>query len=249
MTIETRRVLVSGTPNQIVRKPIKNLHLSLYPPNGRVRVAAPLRINDNAVRLAVVERLKWIKRQQARFQSQLRESRREMVTGESHFVFGARYRLRIIADETKRGVIVKNRSRLEVHVPRNSGRVQREKILRKWYRQRLRELIPPLLAKWQSIFDVGVCDWRIRRMKTKWGACNVGARRISINLELAKKPTQCLEYVIAHELTHFLERKHNDRFVAILDRHVPHWRAHRSELNSAPLAHENWKFNDRSAHA
>jgi len=165
-----------------------------------------------------------------------------MVTGESHYVFGTRYRLRVIADETKRGVIVKNRSRLDVHVPPNSGRVQREKILRKWYRQRLRELIPPLLAKWQSIFDVGVCDWRIRRMKTKWGACNVGARRISINLELAKKPTQCLEYVIAHELTHFLERKHNDRFVAILDRHVPHWRAHRSELNLAPLAHENWKL-------
>jgi predicted metal-dependent hydrolase len=243
MTIETSQVVVSGIPIQIVRKPIKNLHLGVYPPNGRVRVAAPLRINDNAVRLAVVARLKWIKRQQGRFELQVRQSRRQMVTGESHYVFGKRYRLRVIADEAKRGVVVKNRSRLELHVPPNSDRVRRQKILRKWYRDLLKEAVPPLLAKWQAILGTELSDWRIRRMKTKWGACNAKARRICVNLELAKKPVQCLEYVIAHELTHFLERNHNDRFVAILDRHVPHWRAHRSILNSAPLAHERWKAN------
>src|SRR5437588_6083888 len=125
MTIETSQVVVSGIPIQIVRKPIKNLHLGVYPPNGRVRVAAPLRINDNAVRLAVVERLKWIKRQQARFESQLRESRREMVTGESHFVFGARYRLHIVQADSKRGVTIKHRSRLAVHVPTRAEPPQR----------------------------------------------------------------------------------------------------------------------------
>jgi predicted metal-dependent hydrolase len=240
MTIETSQVVVSGIPIQIVRKAIKNLHLGVYPPNGRVRVAAPLRINDNAVRLAVVERLKWIKRQQARFESQIRQSKREMVTGESHYVFGTRYRLRVISDETKRGRVVKNRSRLELHVPANSDLARRQKILRKWYRDLLKEAVPPLLAKWQTILGTELSDWRIRRMKTKWGACNARTSRIWLNLELAKKPTQCLEYIIAHELTHLIERHHNERFVGILDRHLPGWREHRASLNAAPLAHERW---------
>jgi predicted metal-dependent hydrolase len=246
MTIETSQVVVSGIPIQIVRKPIKNLHLGVYPPNGRVRVAAPLRINDNAVRLAVIQRLKWIRRQQARFESQLRESQREMVTGESHYVFGTRYRLRVIQRDDARGARLRNRSRLELFVPRGADATQKQRILQRWYRSQLKDAVPPLLSKWQSIFGLQVSDWRIRRMKTKWGACNVEAQRICINLELAKKPVQCLEYVIAHELTHFLERHHNDRFVAILDRHVPHWRAHRSKLNSAPLAHERWKRHDKT---
>ena len=211
MTIETSQVVVSGIPVQIVRKPIKNLHLGVYPPNGRVRVAAPRRINDEAVRLAVVQRLRWIKTQQARFQCQARESEREMVTGESHYVLGKRYRLSVIRKENVRGVRLPNQSRLELFVPPGADATQRRRILQEWYRQRLKELIPPLVAKWQSIFRVRVADCRIRRMKTKWGACNVEAQRIWINLELAKKPVQCLEYVIAHELTHFLERNHNDR--------------------------------------
>ena len=243
MTIETSKLVVAGIPIQILRKPIKNLHLGVYPPNGRVRVAAPMRINDDAVRLAVVQRLRWIKRQQGRFQYQIRESEREMVTGESHYVLGKRYRLRVIQEENVRGVRLRHQSRLELFVPPGADATQRRRILQQWYRNQLRKIVPSLLAKWQSIFAVSVCDWRIRRMKTKWGACNIEARRIWINLELAKKPVQCLEYVIAHELAHFLERHHNDRFVAILDKYVPHWRSHRSILNSAPLAHENWKSN------
>jgi hypothetical protein len=242
MTIETSQVVVSGIPIQIVRKPIKNLHVGVYPPNGRVRVAAPLRINDAAVRLAVVERLRWIKRQRARFESQTRESKREMVTGESHYVFGKRYRLRMIEDEAKHGVTVKNRSRLELHVPPTADLTHRELILRKWYRNLLKEAVLPLLGKWQNILGVTLSDLRIRRMKTKWGACNAEAGRIWLNLELAKKPMQCLEYVIAHELTHLIERYHNDRFVAILDTHLPNWRTHRARLNCTPLAHENWKL-------
>src|SRR6266404_2119524 len=145
MTIETSHVVVSGIPIQIVRKPIKNLHLGVYPPNGRVRVAVPLSINDNAVRLAVVERLKWIKRQQARFESQIRESRREIVTGESHYVFGTRYRLRIIQTKSNAGVKMRNRSRLELYVPPDADYAHRETILRRWYRDLLKGAAPPLI--------------------------------------------------------------------------------------------------------
>ena len=154
MTIETSKVVVGGIPIKIVRKPIKNLHLGVYPPNGRVRVAAPIRINDNAVRLAVVQRLRWIKSQQARFQSQIRESEREMVTGESHYVWGKRYRLRVIREKNVRGVRLRNQSRLELFVPPRADVTQRRRILQQWYRNQLRELVPPLLAKWQSIFGV-----------------------------------------------------------------------------------------------
>jgi len=197
-------------------------------------------IDDKAVRLAVIEKLKWIKRQQARFKSQARESKREMTTGESHYVFGTRYRLQIIHRSGVPCVRIRNRSRLELYVRPEANADQRRRILQCWYRDRLKEAIPPLLKKWQSILDSPVSHYRIKRMKTKWGACNTEAHRIWINLELAKKPVQCLEYVIAHELAHFIERYHNDRFVAILDRHLPQWRLRRAELNSAPLAHEHW---------
>ena len=243
MNTEEHQLTVSGLKVNVVRKAIKNLHLGVYPPAGRVRVAAPLGVSDSAVRMAVVGKLGWIKRQRKSFQVQARQSRREMVSGESHYVLGKRYRLSVIRKENVRGVRLLNQSRLELFVPAGADATQRRRILQEWYRQRLKELVPPLLEKWQSIFGVRVTDWGIRRMKTKWGACNVEAQRIWINLELAKKPIQCLEYVVAHELTHFLQRHHNDRFVAILDRNVPHWRVHRSELNSVPLAHENWKSN------
>ena len=240
MTIETRRITVSRIPVELVRKEIENLHLGVYPPDGRVRIAVPVSIDDKAVRLAVIEKLKWIKRQQARFKSQARESKREMTTGESHYVFGTRYRLQIIHRSGVPCVRIRNRSRLELYVRPEANADQRRRILQCWYRDRLKEAIPPLLKKWQSILDSPVSHYRIKRMKTKWGACNTEAHRIWINLELAKKPVQCLEYVIAHELAHFIERYHNDRFVAILDRHLPQWRLRRAELNSAPLAHEHW---------
>jgi len=242
MNTEQRHITVQGLSVQIVRKAIKNLHLGVYPPHGRVRVAVPLAVGDEAVRLAVIGKLGWIKKQRAKFAAQPRQTEREMVSGESHYFLGRRYRLRVVERDGPSRVVLRNRTTLELHMRSESDASAREQVLQRWYRARLRELVPPLLAKWEAILGVQAASWGIKKMKTKWGACNVDARRIWLNLELAKKPVQCLEYLIVHELTHLIERHHNDRFVSLLDRHLPHWRRHRQELNSAPLAHESWSY-------
>ena len=218
------------------------MHLGVYPPNGRVRVATPLRVNDNAVRLAVIGKLGWIKRQRTRFDDQPRQSEREMVSGETHFFLGQRYRLRVSRQEGAAKVVVRNKAIIELHVPRETNAEQRERVLQRWYRQQLKDLIPPLLQKWQTVLGVQTNEWAIKKMKTKWGACNVEARRIWLNLELAKKPVQCLEYIIVHELVHLLERHHNDGFIAIMNKALPQWKLRRNELNAAPLAHETWSY-------
>ncbi len=242
MNTEGFEIRVSGLTVQIVRKDIKNLHLGVYPPTGRVRVAAPLRISNDAVRRAVIGKLGWIKRQQARFKGQARQSDREMVSGESHYFLGRRYRLRILEHDGPSRVFLPNRSTLELQVRKGSSVGKREQVLWRWYRERLRELVPPLLAKWEPILRVHAAGFGVRRMKTKWGGCSVDAKRIWVNLELAKKPKQCLEYIVVHELVHLSERRHNDRFIAALDRHLPHWRLHRKLLNEAPLGHAGWNY-------
>ena len=235
-------MLVSGLSIQVVRKDIKNLHLGVYPPHGRVRVAAPLRVSDSAVRLAVIDKLGWIKRQRARFDAQPRQSEREMVSGESHYFLGQRYRLRVIRCSGPAKVIVRGQGKMELHVRGELTAGQREKVLLGWYRQRLKELIPPLLEKWQNVLGVWPEEWAIKKMKTKWGACNVEARRVWLNLELAKKPVQCLEYIIVHELVHLLEKHHSEKFSALMSDFLPQWKARRAELNAAPLAHETWSY-------
>jgi predicted metal-dependent hydrolase len=242
MITDKSQIRVSGVPVEIVRKGIKNLHLGVYPPHGRVRVAAPLRVSDDAVRLAVVGKLGWIKRQRARFEAQPRQSAREMVSGESHYFLGQRYRLRVVKYDGPANVAARNKSVIELHVRRDSSGVQRERVLQRWYRQQLKEMIPPLLEKWQPTLGVQANEWAIKKMKTKWGACNVKVRRIWLNLELAKKPVQCLEYIIVHELVHLLERHHNDTFVALMNKFLPQWKSRRAELNAAPLAHEAWSY-------
>lgn len=240
MITRARRITVSGVAVDVVRKDIKNLHLGVYPPEGRVRVAVPLAVSDDAVRLAVIRRLGWIKRQQEKFQSQQRQSRREMVSGESHFFLGRRYRLRVVEQNGQGKVVLRNESFLDLFVRPAADAGERERVLQRWYRDQLRCLIPPLVAKWERILDVHVAEWRIKRMKTKWGSCNVEAHRIWLNLELAKKPVECLEYVVVHEMIHLLERQHNDRFLTLMDDHLPQWQLYRDELNTAPLAHETW---------
>jgi predicted metal-dependent hydrolase len=242
MSIETHQITVSSLPVQIVRKDIKNLHLGVYPPHGRVRVAAPIRVSDKAVRLAVIGKLGWIKRQRARFAGQPRQSAREMVSGESHYFLGRRYRLRVIHHDGPVKVVLHNKSTIELHVRRESNATQRERALQRWYRRQLNELLPPLLKKWQRVLGLQAVDCRIKKMKTKWGSCNIEVSRIWLNLELAKKPVQCLEYIAVHELVHLNERHHNDRFVSIMDKHMPQWRLHRQKLNSEPLAHETWSY-------
>lgn len=242
MNTESREIVVGGLPVQIVRKAIKNLHLGVYPPNGRVRVAAPLAVSDHAVRLAVVGKLGWIKRQRARFADQPRQSKRELVSGETHYFLGRRYRLRVVEDPGPGHVMLRSRTTLELWIRPGSNASAREQVLQRWYRDRLRELVPPLLAKWEPILGAHPADWRIRKMKTKWGTCSVDARRIWLNLELAKKPARCLEYLVVHELVHLVERRHNDSFTHMMDQHLPLWRQHRQELNSAPIAHANWSY-------
>lgn len=242
MNTEKHHLHVSGLTVEVVRKAIKNLHLGVYPPNGRVRVAAPLKVSDEAVRLAVIAKLRWIKRQQAAFDAQPRQSRREMVHGESHYYLGKRLRLRIIETSGPARVVFRGNASLDLHVRPETGVAGREQLLQRWYRSELKALIPPLVEKWESILNVQVAEWGIRKMKTKWGSCNVADRRIWLNLELAKKPPQCVEYIVVHEMVHLLERRHNDRFRSLLDQFMPLWRSHRDELNRAPLAHESWSY-------
>ena len=231
-----------GITVEVVRKDIKNLHLGVYPPEGRVRVAVPLRLGDEAVRLAVISRLPWIRRQQDGFEQQERQSRREMVSGESHYVEGRRYRLAVVEHDGPPSVSLPNNTTMELRVRPGTGRDGREALLHRWYRRRLREQIPPLLARWEPEIGVAVAQWGIKKMKTRWGTCSVDARRIWLNLELAKKPAPCLEYILVHEMVHLLERHHNDRFRQLMDRLMPQWRLHRAELNRAPLSHEDWAY-------
>ncbi len=240
MSTEPHQLTINRISVEVIRKDIKNLHLGVYPPNGRVRVAVPLAVSDDAVRLAVVDKLSWIKRQQAKFIAQSRQSQRAMVSGESHYFLGRRYRLRVLEHLGAGKVMLRNKAILELHVKTETTAEQREKVLYQWYREQLKQLIPPLLEKWQPLLGVEVTAWGVKKMKTKWGACNAQARRIWLNLELAKKPVQCLEYIVVHELVHLLERHHNDRFTALMDQHLSNWRVYRDELNQAPLGYEAW---------
>ena len=242
MTTKGTQIEVSGIPVEVVRKDIKNLHLAVYPPHGRVRIAVPTRVNNEAVRLAVISRLGWIRKRQEALQRQVRQSRREMVTGESHFVQGRRYRLDVIEHDGPPSVVIRNSKTLELRVGPSTDTLKRSEALQVWYRRLLREQIPDLLAKWEPVVGVEVAFCRIKTMKTKWGSCNADARRIWLNLELSKKPHMCLEYILVHEMVHLLERHHNDRFRELMDRFMPQWRLHREELNRAPLAHGEWQY-------
>jgi predicted metal-dependent hydrolase len=240
MTTDARNMSVSGLRVSVVRKAIKNLHLGVYPPDGRIRVAAPLAVSDAAVRVAVIGKLPWIKRQRASFARQARESPREMVSGESHYYRGRRYRLQVVETEGSPRVELRGRQALVLHVRSEWSADDRERLLHRWYRERLRSHVRRLLDKWQRKLAVTACEWGIKRMKTKWGSCNPSAGRIWLNLELIKKAPACLEYVLVHELTHLRVRSHDDRFLRLMDRHLPSWRHRRSELNAAPLAAESW---------
>jgi predicted metal-dependent hydrolase len=242
LSATVKRISVSGIAVEVVRKDIKNLHLGVYPPMGRVRVAAPLVVNDEAVRLAIIDKLGWIKRQRARFAKQPRQSEREMVNGESHYFLGRRYRLRVHEVDAPARVALRGVASMDLFVRPGSSAEKREAVLQDWHRASLRLVITDLLAHWQPVLGVQATHWGIKKMKTKWGSCNVSVRRIWLNLELAKKPVQCLEYIVVHELVHLLERNHTERFTALMNKHLPDWRTRRQVLNSSPLGHEAWGY-------
>ena len=242
MSTNAHKIHVSGIPVEVVRKNIKNLHLAVYPPAGRVRIAVPNRIDDEAVRLAVVSKLSWIRKRQAKFKAQERQSQRDYVSGETHFVAGKRYRMRLVPHEGKAQIRLVNKATIHLLAPPDSSREKREAILMQWYRQRLKDEIPTLISLWEPVIGVKVSSFGVKKMRTKWGSCNISAKRIWLNVELAKKPSRCLEYIVVHEMVHLLERHHNARFVALMDQFLPQWRSYRSELNKYPLAHEDWEY-------
>ncbi len=239
MSTASAYLTVAGIDVDVIYKDIKNLHIGVYPPVGRVRVAAPLRLDDNAVRLALVQRLAWIKRQRDRLQAADRQSLREMVTGESHYVWGNRYRLNVI-ERPGRAHVELESDRLLLYVVPETATERRRALLDRWYREQLGLAIPDVIARWEPTLDVTVPRWTIRRMKTKWGSCNRETGHIWFNIELAKKHPDSLEYIAVHEMTHLLERGHGERFTKLMDGFMPHWRARRDQLNGAPLAHEEW---------
>ncbi|MEE1794375.1 SprT family zinc-dependent metalloprotease [Streptomyces sp. BE308] len=239
MSTTNAYLTVRGISIDVIYKDIKNLHIGVYPPLGRVRVAAPLRLDDDHVRLAVIQRLPWIKKQREQLRSAERQSEREMVSGESHYVWGRRHRLKVV-ERPGRAHVEIDGERLLLYVPVGADTADRQTVLQQWQREQLRNRIPELIAAWEPVIERTVPKWTIRRMKTKWGSCNRESGHIWFNLELAKKHPDFLEYIVVHEMTHLLERNHGQHFTRLMDKFMPDWRSRRDQLNGAPLAQEQW---------
>ena len=210
------RIVVHGIDIELIKKNIKNVYISVHPPGGNVKIS----------------KLSWIKKQQQKFINQERQPERDYVSGESHYFLGQRYLLNVIyTNERKQGVEIRNKKYIDLYVRENTPKYLRERVIMEWYRNRLKELIPPLISKWEPVMGVKVNEFGVKMMKTRWRTCNPSARRIWVNLELAKKSPICLEYIVVHEMVHLLERTHNERFTAYMDRFIPNWRAVKAELN------------------
>jgi predicted metal-dependent hydrolase len=225
----------------VVLKDIKNIHLSVYPPSGRVRISAPSRMRLDTIRVFAVSKLSWIKQQQKKLQEQEREPPREYLNRESHYLWGKRYLLRMIEGNEAPSVDLTH-SRMLLRVRPGTNDKKKHAIVEAWYRRQLKEAVLPLIARWEPLMRVKVERFFVRRMKTKWGSCNHSARTIRLNTELAKKPRECLEYIVVHEMTHVLEPTHNARFVTLMDQYLPQWRFYRDQLNRLPVSHEDWTY-------
>ena len=235
--MNTEVIEIAGLSVELVRKPIKNLHIGVYPPAGRVRVAAPPAVSEDAVRVAVVTRLGWIKKKQREFAGQARQSERRYVSGETHFVFGKPLRLLVQPASNNRCVIQLDASdRLTMTIPAGSTIDQKADWMSSWYRAQLRERSAPRITKWSERLGVLVPRWGIKVMRTKWGSCNPDKGLIWLNLDLAKKPLAALDYVILHEMGHFVSPQHDEAFLSVLDRNMPGWRQIRADLNALPLS-------------
>ncbi len=235
---------ISDITIDVVWKKIKNIHLSVYPPTGRVRLAAPLSTTEETLRLFAISKLGWIRRNQRQLEAQARQSPRTFVDRESHYFEGRRYLLRVTEHEGSPKIEIKTKTHIDLFVRPNTSVEQRQRILNEWYRKHLKAQIPALVAKWEDLLGVTVDEWGIKQMKTKWGTCNIEEKRIWLNLELAKKPLHCLEYIVVHEMVHLLERYHNDRFRYYMDRFMPKWKVYKEELNQLPVSYSEWAGNE-----
>lgn len=236
------QISISNIIIDVVRKDIKNIHLAVYPPSGRVRIAAPYRVNNDAIRLFAISKLNWIKRNQRKFEEQERIPVREYKQRESHYILGRRYLLNVIEKNASPEIILRAKKYIDFYIRPDTSVEKRHGIMNEWYRKQLKSIIPDLIKKWEKKIGVNINNWGVKLMKTKWGSCNLKAKRIWLNLELAKKPVICLEYIIVHELIHLLERHHNDNFLFYMNKYFPNWKKIKNELNSYPVSHANWKY-------
>ncbi len=235
------RVVIGDIPVDVVLKDIRNIHLSVHPPAGRVRLSAPVGMDIDTLRLYAISRLGWIKKQQRKLRGQERETPREYLNRESHYLWGKRYLLKIVEREALSAVDVQH-SAIVLYIRPDASQEKKQSVLDAWYRKQLKVAIPDLIASWEKRIGVRVNEFGIKKMKTKWGTCNPDARRIWVNLELAKKPKECLEYIVVHEMVHLLEHHHNERFIALMDDMLPKWRSLRDDLNRLPVKHEEWEY-------
>ncbi|KYG79374.1 metal-dependent hydrolase [Roseivirga seohaensis] len=242
MSTSIEQLHIANLDIDVIRKDIKNMHLAVYPPTGRIRLAAPSRTDDEVIRLFAISKLAWIKRHIKNFKSQARETPRDFVSGESHYFQGRRYLINVIEHDGRNKVEIKNHKEINLFVKNGASKSEKAKVFKEWYRKELKAQIPEIIEKWEKVMDVKAQAWGVKHMRTKWGTCNTIEKRIWINLELAKKPKNCLEYIIVHELVHLLERSHNDRFIALMNKFMPKWRAHRDELNKLPVSHTDWGY-------
>ena len=232
---------LGGIVVDVVFKDIKNIHLSVYPPAGRVRISAPSRMSLGTIRVFAISKLGWIKQQQMKLKEQERETPREYLDRESHYVWGKRYLLKVIESDESPSVELKH-SRIILKVRPITSDEKKQSIVEEWYREQIKEAVPFLLAKWEPLIGVKVERFFVQRMKTKWGSCNHDKRRVRLNTDLAKKPRECLEYIVVHEMVHLLEPIHSARFVALMDSFMPKWQFYRDQLNRLPVSHENWAY-------
>ncbi len=230
---------LGGVVLDVVRKDIKNIHLSVYPPTGRVRLAAPARMKLDTIRLFAIAKLGWIRQQQRKLSEQERESPREYVDRESHYVWGKRVLMKLVEVDAPASVQLRH-TKLLVTVRPGTDHASRAAIVSNWYRQILKAEVPGLIATWAPRMGVEVNGFYVQQMKTKWGSCNPIARTLRLNTELAKKPKDLLEYVVVHEMLHLVEPTHGERFMALMERHYPKWREARVELNELPLGAGRW---------
>lgn len=224
----------------VTRKDIKNVHLTVHPPDGRVTLAAPTNTRLEVARAYAISKLIWIREQQRKLEYQARETPRQFVERESHHVWGRRYLMTVDYQDVKPLVVLSNK-RITLVVRPGCSAEKRAEVMHEWHKSLLHEVVPPLIQRWERKLKVNVSGYFLQRMKTKWGSCNKAAGNIRLNTELAKKPKDLLEYVIVHEMAHLIEPTHSDRFIAILEEHYPSWREARAELNELPLAAEVWK--------
>lgn len=226
------RLTIEDIEIEIERKNVKNIRLSVHPPNGSVRLCVPEKMDNEAIKSFIFSKLAWVKKQRNKFNSNDVQAKIEFLSGEEHYYLGAKYLLNIIETTKKQHVSLRENKYIDLYVRANSTVEKREKILNDWYRQNLKTIIPECINKWEDIIGVSVDDWAIKRMKTRWGTCNIRDKRIWINLELAKKSPSCIEYVVVHELVHLLERYHNDVFKAYMTEFLPNWKSTKKELNN-----------------